>query len=63
MCLFLFKCPAYGNPIVVQNGANMTTLDGYVEQAKVFVQQTFPGAMLEESRQVYEIVDRIFTVS
>ena len=29
----------------------MTTLDGYVEQAKQFVQQTFPGAIVLESRQ------------
>ena len=50
----------YGNPII-QNSTNMTTLDGYVEQAKQFVQQTFPGAVLEESRQgmlTYQIVSQ-----
>ncbi|XP_046858898.1 phospholipid-transporting ATPase ABCA3-like [Xenia sp. Carnegie-2017] len=38
---------------------NMTLLDGYVERAKIFVQETFPGAILEESRQgmlTYQIV-------
>lgn len=43
----------YGNPVIQQTGAHMTSLEGYVEQAKLFVQQTFPGAMLEESRQVW----------
>jgi hypothetical protein len=52
-CSFYFKCSVYGNPIAQPNGAtNMTTLDGYVEQAKLFVQQTFPGATVLESRQV-----------
>ena len=37
-----------------QGGTNMSTLDGFVEQAKQFVQQTFPGAILLESRQVYK---------